>query len=240
MKKLTHLQQQLVNVILYKPEDLRRVISEVSNKPYALTYLRYLLPYRIGVEIDLVGLPEELETLLKSRFLTQFTPKSRKCPLIALEVQTGFLTNRRMTHSIELKFSFRHITQLKYVKELLSILEDHTLKTNPDVGFPTNGGLHIHVDAGKETSKKRAGLDNQQKFLNYFRQKVFDLKSSKDEIECDIPAFRHHKTFEYRLGKSTLDYTKIMRWVLCCSNLNRAVRLNSSFNKELTDAILAS
>lgn len=239
MKKLTHLQQQLVNVILYKPEDLRRVISEVSNKPYALAYLRYLLPYRIGIEIDLAGLPIELELLLKSRFLSRFSKNLRKCPLIDLEVQ-GNSVRRNMETSVEIKFSFRHITQLKYVKELLSILNDHALKTNPDVGFPTNGGLHIHINAGKETSKKKADLEGQQKLHNYFRQNVFGLKPSTGEIEYDIVAFRHHKTFEYRLGKSTLDYTKIMRWVLSCSNLNRAVRLNSPFNKELTDAILAS
>lgn len=250
MKKLTHLQQQLVNLVLYKPQDLRKVLGQVTNPIYALRFLDYLLPYRVGIEIDIAGLPRDFEELLKKRFLTPlktikkkgdwFTTDRVKYPLVALAVEQQSQT-RDMNTTVEIKISFKKITQLKYFQEILSNLESHALKTNPDVGLAKNGGLHIHIGAGKELKNiKRERLTACRKELYpYFRTKVFGLPASGmygDEIQ----AYRHHNTLEYRLGLPTFNYTKIMRWVLCCEVLNRSIRMGNPFYRGLTDAILAS
>lgn len=248
MKKLTHLQQQLVNLILYKPQDLRKVLAQVANPTYALRFLDYLLPYRVGVEIDIAGLPMEFQNLLESKFTCALRLKkgdrTYKYPLTALDVDGG--DTRDMSSTSEIKISFSRVTQLKYFQEILSNLESHTLKTNPDVGLAKDGGLHIHIDAGKPINKairKERLTVCSEKLVPYFRTKVFGLPAKSLSLAYlvgDIVAYRHHHTLEYRLGTPTFDYTKIMRWVLCCQVLNRSIRMGVPFNKELTDAILAN
>lgn len=250
--KFTYLQQQIVNLILYNPEGLRKFLATVEDArtiKYVMGYISYLLPYRVGIEIDCAGI---IKNDLRKKLRLDESGK-----LFAVELDTFGSSLEISGDGIpplsvcnEVRASFKGFRQTRYFKTFLKILS-----STPETLLPaSNGGLHIHIDIGLSASNAHLrdyhieGVKLLRQWYKYLRHTVFKRSVYTGDRDSragwggshTINMIRNHRTIEYRLGVPTFDYVKIMKWVMCCSAMTKAIRIKKPFNKQLTDAILAS
>lgn len=222
-KTVTHLQQQLINTLLYKPEYIRTIISQFGNPMYAYHFMRNLLPHRVGLEIDIQGFSPELYQKLKDMTLLFELEGPRDMPL---------------TRSAEVKFSFKSLNQLKNFKEALVLMDKF-----PESVLPMRrkqGGIHIHVDIGPEDSDhltRGRALMELVKLDKVITKSIFRVQRPGNDPYL---ARRNHNTIEYRLGIPTFNYSTIIRWMIGVSLVTNAIRLQKPLNKSLLYAVMRS
>lgn len=241
---MTYLQLQIVRLMLYNPEGIRTFLANTKNPKYVLRYMKSLIPYRTGVEIDLMGSDVVIQKRAEGREVTHSHKR---------EVKYEWEGSARpsIDDCVEVKFSWTHYKRLIQVKKYLD-----ELKQDSRTYVYTDGGLHIHIDMGiahpqSDWSKRQPITDVILPWYNYIRTKVFGLAKVKEVSRpvdyrvstegaggTDIAIMRKHPTIEYRMGKPTLEYSVIIRQVLCLQQMNKAIRLKKPFNKKLVDDIL--
>lgn len=239
--------KELIKTVLYNPEKLRAVIGTFEDPKYAIRLLHKLVPYRTGIEIDCVGFHHSLLTQLEKIRKYNRNQAKANIELVGEGDCSRKIGDSNWNRGFEYKlsiFNFRGLTSLKKVLDILA-------KSN-QTRLNEVGGLHIHIDLGMTASEAQTNniRDKVLKYYNYFRNKVFtqSIKSEykeynkRDKVNysssSNIAIVRHLKTIEYRMGEPTFNYTRIVRQILCCQQLNYSVRKKVPFDKELTDMIL--
>ena len=243
---VTELQQQLIKLVLFNPNEIRKYLKTVENPQYCVNFINSLLPTRVGLEFDVVYNKSNIQDHIYS-----LEPKGIRVS----QYSSSLNINNELRISFKRKFKFL----IHFQNFLNTCIKDELM-------FPaTDGGLHIHIDCSghfqvtkSKIIRNRSREDivsscnihrrfNQVKKYKNYLYKVFDVKS--DEKRGDswlgngrthISKFRSYPTVEYRMANMTLNYSQIMKYIIICKLITDTVRIkNHKFNKKLADNILA-
>ena len=260
MKKLTHLQEQIVKLLLYNPGDAFNIIRKTTNPGYTTRYLNSLIPYRIGVEIDAAGYTRKVHN--------QIREFHRNNGLHDYLVDYGDDIDKGSANEIRISCS-----NLRHYKNFFKALQ--ILNNEERITLDSRGGLHIHVSltdcmrvrgVNENEVSETAFIENLYKIENWERKidKYFfylnntvakskyapkhtkrqdgRVGTTKDHVALHsgaaIIVLRNKISIEYRIMQPTFDYTAIMRSALVFQQMNKSLIHNTPFNKELCDNFL--
>lgn len=229
------IRMKLIEALLYDPKAVRQIINS-SNPDYMLRLLHGIIPYRVGIEIDATGYSSDITKHIKDTFTRN---KGRK-----LVLDFNHDGNSNPTECNETRFSFWDYSGLLKFKSSLDYFKEKK------IAVASNGGLHVHIDLGMDTkqAKNKLVVERLTPVFKYIRTMIFKCDTpygsyGKESAEYDdrakISVSRGHNTIEYRIGYPTFDYTTIMRWVLCCQQINKDIRNNNDINLKITNTILS-
>ena len=257
-KPLTHIQEQLVKILLYQPEDLRSFVSHTTNPAYCVNFINKLIPSRVGYEFDTCGYPTIPTSFIDVLNETQRSKKHLKNRLSSsnsifmhhIDNMNGHLA---LSENREIRFSFNNITGFKKLKLLLHEMVQNGIKP------AENGGLHIHINLAPVITTSWVSYDKidelrqRTKILYKYRgyiYNVFGIDKSESHIRDKSKFLKHggdrgrisvlkgHDTIEWRLSNTTFDYTQIMKWTIFCHLMTELVKYpNKKFNMDLYENI---
>lgn len=254
-KPLTPLQQQIVNILLYHPEQYRSFLGKVDNPGYVVHFVKKLLPSRVGYEFDTTDfnrIPEELDGIIAKTVKDKKVKKSKNT---IMEYNRDAVCSK--DSNTEIRFSFNHITGFKRLKLLLHQMGKHGIKP------ASNGGLHIHINTlpvmdttwGYVASPNRKELLKRLKVIRSYRPYIYNVFGITKQTEryrditiahkfisigdrAKIAVLKQKDTLEWRLANTTFDYTQIMKWTIFCHLMTQLVKYpNNKFNMDLFENI---
>jgi hypothetical protein len=241
-KKLKKEQKLLVEVLLNDPASLKYYKHRINHRFY-LKFMNSILGRHIGLEIENYGAGE---TYYQKNGESVFKCQSR------IKKEYRFV-------SYESEFPYAHKTEFAEQRIRLNGyksaagLHKWLCWCMDNLIVPTGSANHYHIDFTKEANMclrdphvimECYNLSERQHEVDFLVSQVFDYKGTYNErwitkYKSGVISYRcGFNTFEFRMGRCTFNYKRIMKEAICSTIWVESVSKRLPLPKKLVSEIM--